>query len=289
MEETLARHTGSESFVTFPFWFPNIKLFTLCLVYEQSFHPSQHPQGRPDSRGGATRQDYGAPQVYGWKPANFEQPSYGPYPGPANAYPPQDAAGVPVPFDRSTPVGSGLVSQQPKLQGYSDPNVSSPYGAVSAPLSGTAATSQPQQQQQHIQAGYGTVGQGGYGHQPNVPYTQQGPVPYPSQQQRFSNRLKLSLSRQLLNPSQFSSTSSLKLSMSSCSHSSLSHNLKRSKRKPSPRLIFRHFRFLILSLLRPSPSLNHLSSSNTFRQNIALLGMRVSGHFQPPLSGYLLL
>ena len=44
MEETLARHTGSESFVTFPFWFPNIKLFTLCLVYEQSFHPSQHPQ-----------------------------------------------------------------------------------------------------------------------------------------------------------------------------------------------------------------------------------------------------
>ena len=53
MEETLARHTGSESFVTFPFWFPNVKLFTLCLVYEQPFHPSQHPQGRPNSRGGA--------------------------------------------------------------------------------------------------------------------------------------------------------------------------------------------------------------------------------------------
>ena len=56
---------------------------------------------------------------------------------------------------------------------------------------------------------------------------------------RFSNRFKLSLSSRLLNPSQFSSTSSLNLSMSSRSHSSLSkHNLKRSKRKPSPRLIF---------------------------------------------------
>ena len=61
--------------------------------------------------------------------------------------------------------------------------MSSPYGPVSVPHPSAAGASIPQQQQPHIQAGYGAVGQGGYGHQPNVPYTQQGPMPYPAQQQ----------------------------------------------------------------------------------------------------------
>jgi signal transducing adaptor molecule len=158
----------------------------LRLVYEQPYHPSQYPQGRPDSRDTGRRQDYQSSarvsQVYGWKPAVFEQPSYGAYPGPANAYPGQDPTSVPVPvpFGRTTPGPSGLGKQQQQPQGYSDPNVSSPYGPISAPLPST--TTIPQQQQ-HIQAGYGTVGQGGYGHQPNVPYSQQGPMPYPIAQQ----------------------------------------------------------------------------------------------------------
>ena len=153
-------------------------------MYEQPYHPSQYPQGRPDSRDTGRRQDYQssarASQVYGWKPAIFEQPSYGAFPGSANAYPGQDPTSVPVPvpFGRTTPGPSGLGKQQ-QPQGYSDPTVSSPYGPISAPPSTTTIP----QQQQHIQAGYGTVGQGGYGHQPNVPYTQQGPMPYPTAQQ----------------------------------------------------------------------------------------------------------
>ena len=67
--------------------------------------------------------------------------------------------------------------------------MSSPYGPVSAPPPSTGGTSIPKQQQ-HIQAGYGAVGQGGYGHQPNVPYTQQGPTPYPAQQQPVQQQLQ---------------------------------------------------------------------------------------------------
>ena len=211
-------------------------------MYEQPYHPSQYPQGRPDSRGGAKRSDYRGSQAFGWKPSVFEQPSYGPYPGPANAYQRQQSQDsvVPLQFGRGTPGGLGPQQQQPqvfpeanvsppygpgsvasggfgpqqqkpqgysdpnvsspygpgsttpgglgpqqqKLQGYSDPNVSSPYGPVSAPPPSTAAPSIVHPQP-HVQAGYGAVGQGGYrdDHQTNVPYSQQGPVPYPAQQQ----------------------------------------------------------------------------------------------------------
>ena len=65
--------------------------------------------------------------------------------------------------------------------------MSSPYGPISAPPPGTTPIPQPQQ---HVQAAYGAVGQGGYGHQPNVPYTQQGPMPYPTQQQPIQQQLQ---------------------------------------------------------------------------------------------------
>jgi signal transducing adaptor molecule len=116
------------------------------LVYDQPYHPSQYPQGRPDSHGGGKRQDYRVSQVYGWKPSIFEQPGYAAFPSPANAYLgqiSQDPAGVPVPYGRTTPPGaSGLGPQQQKQpQRYSDLNVSSPYGPVSVP---PAAASIPQ-------------------------------------------------------------------------------------------------------------------------------------------------
>ena len=115
----------------------------------------------------------------------------------------------------------------------------------------------------------------------------------------FSNLLKPSLLNNLLrlshfnsrflNPSRFSRTSFLNLSTSSRSNSCLSkqHNLKRSKRKSSPRLRFRHPLLLIPSLLsleprlslKPSPSLKpslNLSSSSN------LLGRRISTIPIPP-------
>ena len=49
---------------------------------------------------------------------------------------------------------SGLSTQQQQSQGYSNSNFSSPYGPVSAPASASIP-----KQQQHIQAGYGAIGQ----------------------------------------------------------------------------------------------------------------------------------
>ena len=154
-------------------------------MYEQQTY--QYTQGRPGSSNAVRRQDYQSAGVsqYGWNPNVFEQQSsYGAYAGPPNAYTgpvSQDPARVPVPY------GPGLGPQQQPPQGYSEPNLPSPYGPVTAPGPSTTSMSPPP----HIQAGYGTIAQGGYaGHQPNVPYSQQGPTPYPAQQQPQQQQLQ---------------------------------------------------------------------------------------------------
>ncbi|KAF8961986.1 hypothetical protein BDZ97DRAFT_1905402 [Flammula alnicola] len=143
------------------------------VVYDQpTFRPSQYVQGRPDSRGAAGRR------------SEYGPTGYGAYPSPANAY------GMPGPqpgpemlggtYPAPGPGQPGLGPQQPGQQqqqqgGYVDPAAGAAYGGI--PPQG--------QQQQQVPGGYGVVPQGGYaGHQPGVPYTQQGPTPYPAQQQQ---------------------------------------------------------------------------------------------------------
>lgn len=96
----------------------------------------------------------------------------------------------------------------------------------------------------------------------------------------LNNLFKLShFNSHLLNLSPFSRTSFLNLSMSSRSSSCLSkHNMKRSTRKPSPRLRLRHPLFLIPSLLSlmSSPRLNLISSSSNLR------GLRIYTIPMPP-------
>ncbi|PPQ80001.1 hypothetical protein CVT25_001407 [Psilocybe cyanescens] len=176
MEESLARHTA---------------------VYDQPYHrPSPYaPQGRPDSRGPAGRRaEYGpspgpvpsgvGQPPYGWNApaAVYEQQQQQPGPG-YGGYAPATPGGygmIPAPGPQTV----GTPGQQIPQQGYQQqPPPHQQHQPQQQPQQQPPQQQQPQQQQ--VPGGYGVVPQGGYaGHQPGVPYTQQGPTPYPTQQQQ---------------------------------------------------------------------------------------------------------